>query len=144
MEPDLLKLARHEFLHILLAVPFALFLWKKTKSRKQIAILFLATIFVDLDHLIDYFAYSGFNLNILSFLSGEYFVVTHRAFTLLHAWEWIVILAVIARIRGWNSVYTAILFGLLSHIILDSIVIGRPWFYSIIFRIHRGFYFPDY
>lgn len=144
MEPNFVELILHEFFHFLLAVPFAIFLWKKTGSKKQIFILFLATIFVDLDHLVDHFVYSGFNLNISNFLSGEYFVTTHKAFTPLHAWEWLLILAILARYRGWNSLYAALFFGLLPHIIIDSIVTGRPWFYSIIFRVYRGFYFPDY
>lgn len=144
MQVDFKLLFFHEALHLLFALPFASVLWKNTKSKKQILILFLVTIFVDLDHLIDYFKYFGFNLSILDFLSGEYFVVTHRAFTLLHAWEWLLILAILARYRGWNSLYAALFFGLLPHIIFDSIVTGRPWFYSIIFRIYRGFYFPDY
>lgn len=144
MESDPSKLILHGFFHILLAIPFALFLWKKTGSKKQIAILFLATIFVDLDHLVDYFAFSGFNLNIVNFLSGEYFVVTHKAFTPLHAWEWVLILAIFTRLRGWNTLYAALLLGLLPHIIIDSIATGKPWFYFLIFRFYRGFYFPDY
>lgn len=144
MEVDLKALILHEFFHILLAIPFALFLWNKTKSKKQLVVLFLATFLVDIDHFVDYFTFSGFNLNIVNFLSGEHFVVTHKAFTPLHAWEWVLILGIFTRLRGWNTLYAALLFGLLPHIIIDSIATGRPWFYSIIFRFYRGFYFPDY
>ncbi len=143
MESDLKRLVIHEFIHFIFAVPFALFLWKKTKSKSQIVVLFLATFFVDLDHFVDYFAYSGFKLSILGFLSGEYFVTTHKSFTPFHAWEWLVVVGVIAKLRGWKSIFTALLFGLSPHFIVDSLVTGEFLFYSLIFRVSRGFYFPD-
>ena len=144
MELDLRSLTLHLFFHLLFAIPFAFFLWNKTKSKKQVTILFLATFLIDTDHLVDYFAFSGFNFNIVNFLSGEYFVATQKSFTPFHAWEWILILGIFTRLRGWNTLYAVLLLALIPHIIVDSIATGKPWFYSIIFRFSRGFYFPDY
>jgi len=131
-----------EIIHGLFALPFALIIWYKTRSVKNVFLLFVVTFLIDLDHLVDYFSFYGFSLHINEVLTGEFYAEMRRTYVPLHAWEWAIILGVIAKIRGWKSYYTAILFGLLPHLIFDSIIVGSFLFYSIIFRALVGFTFP--
>lgn len=128
-----------EIIHGVFALPFAVLLWKKTKSYKKVLALFLVTYLMDLDHLVDYFSYYGFEFNVSEFLGAEYFKMSKRAFTPLHAWEWIVILGVISYKKGWNSIFTIFFLAMLPHVIWDSIVVGSVFKYSIIYRFLVGF-----
>lgn len=121
--------------HGLIALPFALLLWKKTKSLKKVGLLFLITYLVDLDHFVDYFSFYGFELNLENFFGTGYFEKTGRAITPFHAWEWIIGLSIMAKKRGWGSIYTILTFALLPHVIFDAIVVGSFLKYSIIYRL---------
>jgi hypothetical protein len=125
----------HEVLHLVIALPFAYFLWKKTKNRKAILILFLVTIFVDVDHLVDYFAVNGVSLSISGFLSMGYFDSDKIAYIPFHAWEYLVVLAYLVKVRGWKSNYSPFLLGLTPHYILDAVHIHSFIFYSGFFRL---------
>jgi len=130
-----------ELAHGAAALPFAYILWRKTHSWKKVLILFAVTFLIDLDHLVDYFSYYGFSLHINEVITGEFYAQARRTFVPFHAWEWVILLGVLAKIRGWKSYYTAILFGLLPHLIFDSFIVGSFLFYSIIYRGIFGFIF---
>lgn len=129
----------HEILHGIIAVPFAIFLYKKTRSQKLVLFLFLTTYFMDLDHLIDYFLFYGFTFNLSDFLNGMYFEFSNRAFVFFHAWEWIIILYFITLKKEWKSYCSPIFLGMLPHLILDAFHVQSFLFYSIIFRSISGF-----
>ena len=129
-----------EIIHGLFALPFALIIWYKTRSAKNVILLFVVTFLIDLDHLVDYFSFYGFSLHINEVLTGEFYEQVRRTFVPLHAWEWAILIGVLAKIRGWKSYYTAILFGLLPHLIFDSLTVASFLFYSIIYRSLLGFW----
>lgn len=124
----------HEVLHGLVALPFAYLLWKKTGSKKLVVLLFVVTYLVDLDHLVDYFSFYGFSFNLSDFLASKHFEITQRAYVPFHAWEWIVLLGIMAKSRGWKSYLTALVLGLLAHFIYDAITQRSFLFYSIAYR----------
>jgi len=128
-----------EIFHGIFAIPFAYLLWKKTKSSKSALSVIALSYAIDLDHLVDYFAYYGVTFNLSEFLSGIYFELTRRAYVPFHAWEWVIALAFLSYKKGWKSVFTLILFALLPHLIYDSITVGSIVFYSIIYRASSGF-----
>lgn len=128
-------------MHGVVAFPFAYLLWKKTGSKKLVALLFVATYLVDLDHLVDYFSFYGIKFNLADFFVGDYFDHAHKAYIPFHAWEWIVLLGIIAKIRGWKSYYTAILLGLIPHYVLDFLVMDNFFFYSLTYRAINNFTF---
>ena len=140
-EAFLTGLATHGLIHALGVLPFVLFVWHKTHSFKSIFLLFVVIFLVDLDHLVDYFAYNGFSFSLLDFLFQPYFNLSQRVFVPLHAWEWAFLLGVLAKLRGWKSNYTVFGFGLLAHLIYDSLAVGSFLFYSIIYRALLGFTF---
>lgn len=128
------NLFAHELLHGIIAFPFAFLYWKKTKDHKGAFVIMFIAYFIDLDHFIDYFSYYGFNFNLFKFLGGEHFEVTQRAIVPLHAWEWVIVLSLISLKRGWKSLSTILLMGIIPHLILDSINQNHFLFYSIIYR----------
>ena len=136
----ILSFVFQEFLHGAAALPFAYILWRKTHTWKNVLILFAVTFLIDLDHLVDYFSYYGFSWHINEVITGEFYQQIRRTFVPLHAWEWAILIGVLAKMRGWKSYYTVILFGLLPHLIFDSIIVGSFIFYSIIYRSLLGFW----
>ncbi len=132
----------HELLHILIAFPFAYLLYKKTNSIRLVILLYCFTLLMDADHLVDYFAYYGFHLNIVNFFKMDFFRLTKISYVPLHGWEWLSIVGIFAYKRGWKSFWMVIFLGMMAHLILDTLNVGSFWFYSIIFRYLHGFYFP--
>jgi membrane-bound metal-dependent hydrolase YbcI (DUF457 family) len=129
----------HEIIHFIALIPAALLIWYKTKSVKSLIVLFAAGILIDIDHLIDYFAYYGMQINALDFISADYFKYSGLAIVPFHGWEWVIITLLLAYKRGWKSVFTPIALGLLTHLIVDSINIHSFLFYSFLYRMSRGF-----
>ena len=127
-------LVRDEIMHVLFALVSVFVVWKKTKSRKLALTTVLVAILVDVDHLVDYFSFYGFKFNLANFLEGKYFKVTQKAYVPFHAWEWVILLGIIAKNRGWKSYFTAIALGLFAHLVYDSISQSSFLFYSIGYR----------
>lgn len=134
-------LIAHEILHGLVALPFMVIVWNKTKSYLCVLIVVLTAYFLDLDHLIDYFIFYGFQFSLSGFLSSKYFGLSNRAYVFFHAWEWFFILSLVSLKSGWKSYFTAFSLGLLSHLILDAINVKSFVFYSIIYRASHYFTF---
>lgn len=134
----------HEIMHGLLAVPMAYIVWKVTNNKGYVVLLFVVTYLIDLDHLIDYFFFKGqilFNLN--EFLTSDYFKRVGHIFVFLHGWEYVAIIGILSYIKKWNNIYLAIFLGLLIHLVWDSINVGSPLFYSIVYRASTGFALPN-
>jgi hypothetical protein len=130
-----------EVMHGVFALPFVYLIWRKTKSRKLALVTFLTAYLIDIDHLVDYFAFYGFRFNLLEFLGGVHFKYTRKAFVPFHAWEWVLLLGILAKKRGWKSYVCAVVFGLIPHLIYDSISQSSIFFYSIILRSFNNFGF---
>lgn len=129
-----------EIFHGVFAIPFALYMWKKTGSWKYTLAVILLTYMIDFDHLIDYFYYYGFNhFNLLEFLTGVYFNYAHKSFILLHAWEWVIALAYLTKRYGLKTIFGVMLLSLIPHLIFDSITLRSVVPYSITYRILHGF-----
>lgn len=110
--------------------------WELTLSS------FLAGIFIDLDHIYDYVREHGWSLNVRDFFrvnnTGQY----DRVVLLWHAWEWLVLLAIISWATNWNPWITGILVGFTQHLVLDTARNGSNlWCYSLVWRWAKGFKF---
>lgn len=132
------RLIYHEIQHVLIAIPFAWYLWNKTKSPKAIILYFIISIGMDIDHLFDFFGYYGFTFDPALFFKLDYFDGPGRAFVPFHAWEWILVTFLLFK-KTWKVIWLILMFGMLSHLILDSINVGSIIFYSIIYRAEAGF-----
>lgn len=131
-----------EVVHGMVAAPFAAFLIYKTQSIKRLTLFFITMYLIDLDHFIDFWLITGFNLDLLEFFKLDYFDMSGKAIIFLHAWEWVLVAGVIAYKRGWKSYFTLIAMALLAHIIWDAIGLNSAPFYSIIYRSTHNFTLP--
>lgn len=83
----------HELSHLILSLLVALILWKKLHKHLGVFIAsLLGGVFIDLDHLIDYFLAFGIKFNLTYFLKGYQFLKTDKIYVLLHSWELVIFL----------------------------------------------------
>ncbi len=129
----------HEIMHGLLTLPFVYYFWEKT-GKYTIALIPLAIAYLlDLDHLVDYWAYYGVGFNFSDFIKMHYFEGLGRAVVPLHAFEWILLLLPFSVGKRKIIAVSAISVGLLVHLLWDSYNVGSIAFYSIIYRFLNGF-----
>lgn len=135
-------LALDEVLHGVVAIPFAALLWYKTRSVRLIIVFYLAVYLIDLDHLIDYWLYFGLKLDVIEFLSLNFFDAKGTVFIIFHAWEWVILMYWgWCMKKTWQSVWTAVTLGMFAHLLWDIHNFWSVEFYSIIFRALHGFRF---
>lgn len=134
-------LITHGFIHGLLALPFAYFIYHKTQSIRLGISVILMTYVLDVDHLVDYFLNLGDRFSLVDFFSLNYFYSGYARVP-LHAWEWLVVCALLVYKKGWRSIFAVVLFGMIPHLIYDSLTINSFLKYSIIYRLSHGFYIP--
>lgn len=136
------------FLHLSIHVFFALLagfiafrIWRKPVVSFAGGIL--GGVFIDLDHLIDYFLAFGFNFKLDYFINGYQFLKSDKVYVLFHGWEYVIILMVIAvalRSLKLKSLVFALAFGAFFHLSADVIINNASVkFYSIIFRAKNRF-----
>ncbi len=116
-------LAKNEIIHFVSALFGAVVFYFFTHNFSQSIILIIVALFIDVDHLIDYFIYLRHSNNKFSFsyfLAGKYFHAQNRIYVLFHAWEWVLILLLLS-FAGWGSMYGAIAAGLAIHYIVDTL-----------------------
>lgn len=129
-----------EILHGVVAVPFGIWLWYKTRSKKLIMVFYLVVYLIDLDHLIDYWLYFGLKLDVIEFLALDFFGEKGTAFLIFHAWEWVLIMYLVWLRRGTlDSMLTAVMLGVFAHLLWDIHNMWSVEFYSIMFRALHGF-----
>lgn len=110
-------------------------------SDARAAAAFSATgVLVDLDHWVDYWRETGFNLRVLKFF--KYFS-QHRSRQLvifMHGWEQVACAGIVTALAGFPSWAVAGTLGWLGHLVLDQIFnTFRPWGYFFFYRLRKGF-----
>ncbi len=105
---------------------------------------FLMGVFMDLDHLYDYFAHRGLRFEVQDFFRSSYERKYSRAYLMLHGWEWFVVWVLACVLSGWNPWLLGLLIGFSQHLIFDQIANKpHPWGYSLFWRWRYGFLFNE-
>lgn len=130
-----------EIVHGVVAMPFAVFLWYRGGSWRQLVLFYLVVYFIDLDHLVDYWLYYGYRFDWQEFISMDFFAQKATAYLPLHAWEWTVVLFPFSAGKAWKSFVAAVNLGIFAHLIWDIHNFWSIEFYSIIYRAIHGFSF---
>ena len=102
--------------------------------------VFLSGIFIDLDHILDYFLYEKkIKLDIKDFFYKCEALILNKVYLLLHSYELIIILAILAYFTN-DYIVLGLLVGFGTHIMLD-LVANKVHFlgYSFIFRLINRF-----
>jgi hypothetical protein len=98
-------------------------------------------VFIDLDHLADYWPETGFNVDVARFMGYFSSRQNKRMLLFLHGWEWPLGAALALFDVGCHSAwpYWACV-GWLVHLLLDNRFNGlRRWTYFFFYRWSRGF-----
>lgn len=133
---DLLK-------HMSVTSIIAIFLWYKYRNLKLIIIAYLAGVLVDVDHLFDYFVWAGWRFDFSEFFDPSIYVrATNKAFVLLHGWEYLMILWLIAQRlkRKVAGIHLALILPYLCHLLIDQSPFTRaPLAYFFVYRLINNF-----
>lgn len=136
--------------HTLSSITIGILFWQLISDRKKKTLFwcvfyaFLTGLFVDVDHLVDYFHAYGFIWNMQLFFQAKYFAQTGYNFVPLHGFEYVLILGFITHfIKDKNKkLYIMILASsLFIHLCIDIFIGGVPSEeYFILFRLWHGFH----
>jgi len=131
--------------HITTSAIFAATIYYITSSLTASISAFLGGIFIDLDHLIDFLAFSGerFSIHTLFAWCDEKW---EKSIFIFHSYELHIIFALIIY-RYPHPVLSGISSGMVLHLLLDQIgnrymlkkYSIRPLFYFFTFRLLKGF-----
>jgi len=116
-----------------------------TKSYPAALAAFLAGIFIDLDHLIDFWALESRKpFSIKDFLNAEKYDLQRKwVFIFLHSWELMAGLFIWDYFHHWPVILTAITASMTFHLLLDIYNLTdrkmHPLTYFLVFRIIKGF-----
>jgi len=128
-------------IHFTVAAVFSLVIFQLSRSWYYLIIFLLGAVFVDLDHLIDYYICykSGFNLK--NFLNCN-FVNSGKVYVLLHSWE-INLICFVLGLWYHSGTLLVLALGLCLHLAADNLQRRDPLFYLLIYRIYRRFKIKD-
>lgn len=137
----------HEFTHLFLSLLVGLLLYRHYKIRSLISLSLFVGIFLDLDHLIDYFLAVEFSrFNLIDFLdTRSYFQEAGKMFIFFHGWEYVLgflfLSGVIKKYRPW---LLTIALAMLGHLVIDQFSfwsLTDQWIlgYLIFWRWGNGF-----
>lgn len=145
-----MNLYLHLSIHIFFSLVAGFIVWKLWKKPVASFIFgVVGGVLVDLDHVIDYFLAFGWNIRFEYFAKGYEFLKSDKIYILLHGWEYVIILAVLAiwifKNRTAKSVILALALGLFFHLGFDASANEGAKFstYSIANRIHKNFELKD-
>lgn len=115
-----------------------------TRSCAGFIGLVIGGIFIDIDHVIDYFLQTGINFRIKYFFKWCHELHWDRIFLFLHSIELILLFWIIIFIFNPGIFWTGFVIGVTQHILFDIMFnTGRVklhiLFYLLIFRISKGF-----
>jgi len=97
----------------------------------------LGGIFLDLDHLVDYFL-SGRKRFILKDFMQHKYLASGKIYLLLHSWEINLIILALALFSG-SGLLSALFLAMTMHLLIDNLQRENSLFYFLIYRIHKGF-----
>ncbi|MFC1514608.1 hypothetical protein ACFL5X_01740 [Candidatus Omnitrophota bacterium] len=98
---------------------------------------FLGSIFIDLDHLIDYFMYFGFHFSLKKFFSLEY-LRSGKVYMFFHSWELFIIIFAVSIAFDFFPLFFFSL-AIAVHLLFDTLHRIRPLFYFLIYRAAKNF-----
>lgn len=113
--------------HIAVSVGVGLGFWLATKSAGAAAISFVVGVFIDSDHILDYFRW---------FVLGK----KDTFHVLFHSWELVIPLVLASFLSGWNVLLVAATVAFVVHMGIDQTFNPvKPFSYFITYRAIKRF-----
>ena len=128
--------------HAVSSLSLSVILFNFTNSLSFSVTVFLSGIFIDLDHLLDYFRINGLNLNLRTFLSTkDMHIQTKRLYLIFHGFDFAALLSILVFTLISKEIGMAMFLGMFLHLIMDQIfnpTISK-WAYFLVYRWKTGF-----
>jgi len=105
---------------------------------------FIGGFLIDLDHVLEYILTFGWSFSLQHFLEGRQFLISDQIHLWLHAWEYVILLVILARIF-WRKKALGIFLIILAlasfvHLLSDSLINNYPLkYYSLSYRQEVNF-----
>ena len=110
------------------------------KSFGCAVLSFVTGVFIDLDHLIDYFTSYKFTLRLKRIYCACARARFKRLFLVLHSYEIVLVLWIAIFAFGLSNVWKAAAIGITQHIVFDQVTNPLKSFgYFFIYRTMKGF-----
>lgn len=135
---DLKKQLQDISLHVLVSLLCMVIVYLIFHSTKLALICLLVGIFIDLDHLIDYFLYFGLKFSWIDFFKGS-FLKSGKIYLFLHSWELIVPLWIWGIYFKQEILASVIMIGFIAHLLIDQFREKKTFMYFLTFRVLNGF-----
>lgn len=113
----------HELIHVTVSSFLAYIVFQWFHSKRALIICFAYGIFMDMDHLFDFFlSNKGISFDIISFFSTDYFSKNGKAYVPLHGWEYaIILLGCGIFLKKYKDINIPLSFAIIGHLIIDHI-----------------------
>lgn len=134
----IIKLSLDLFLHFSLTFILSWWIYAKTASLFYIFMFALGGIFIDLDHLVDYFLFYKDIFSIKNFFKGSCLKESGKIYLFLHSWEIVIVLLIASLIlkSGGLFIFSS---GLCLHLSVDNLLRRKPLLYFLSHRFARKF-----
>lgn len=122
----------HEFSHFFLSLLLGIYFYLRTKKWQSILWALVFGVLIDLDHLVDYFAFFGARFDLNTFLNvTTYMKPAGKIYVLFHGWEYLwPVVILLGKAAG---------LAYFGHLLIDSLNIGQVTAYSFIYRLVNNF-----
>jgi len=140
--PSVSKTLFHEGIHFIVTVILSIVIYFISKNILFVLVTFCLGMFLDSDHLVDYFMYLikfKRKFSTKEFISGSYFSEWKKFITPLHSWEIVLLNVLLYQITN-NVIFVAITLALTEHYLIDYLtndVNKKAYFF--LFRLNNKF-----
>jgi hypothetical protein len=126
--------------HVVTSGIVSALVWIWFKSFGCAAVSFITGVFIDLDHLVDYYSAHRFTFSIKRIYCACLRVNFRKLYLLLHSYELVAILWAAICLFSLSNIWKAAAIGLTQHLIFDQISNPINTFgYFLTYRIINGF-----
>lgn len=141
----ILPLPLHLAIHLYLAILSGYLAGKYFKNIwLGLIVGVMGGFFIDLDHILEYLLVFNWHFNLQYFFEGRQFIKSDQIHLWFHAWEYILVLLLLAFVLRKKEIFKVILVTLAIamsvHLLTDTIINKVPLkFYTLTYRAGLGF-----
>lgn len=136
-----------EIIHLAAGLIIGGLLYYKYRRRGLFFLALAVSIFIDLDHLIDYFLYADFSrFDLSEFLDMDFALKVNKIYVLFHGWEFVFILLFLANIiKKYRPILLTIGLAVFGHLLVDQFTNEVGVFtYFFIYRLINNFSYSSF
>jgi hypothetical protein len=132
----------HPSKHVISSIIVSALVWWWLRSSVAALACFLAGVFIDLDHIVDFLYNAPRRFGLRRFFRAFEFEIPENIFVFLHSWEfalvWLALLLSLPETR--QPVALGLFVGFVTHLGLDNLFNRHArWAYFLFYRLRHGF-----